>query len=400
MKVNPMQGLERSSDAALGRARISISAAFFGFAFAAGNWAPRIPAVKDAVGVDDTTLGFALAGMTIGALAGTQLAVRPINRFGSTLCIRLSFLALCLALVGPGLARSFLGLLLSLTLLGAAIGFLDVAVNAHAVVVERGYGRPIMAGLHALYSVGALAGSVSSWLATEMGVLPLVHFALVGGVTAAGGVVMLRGLLADQAPEVASREDSAPRAPLGLWSPAVLLLGVVGFSSFVGEGAASDWSAVYLRDHLHTTDGFATGGVIAFSLAMAATRFVSDRLSMRFGAVAVVRVGALVAAAGLGFSLLAFRPVVTLVGFGLMGAGLAPVVPAVFSAGGNFGDGASNTLLSRVVTMAYLGSISGPVLIGLLTSWVTLRGALGLVVVLALMIAVLADCVSPAADAA
>src|SRR5262249_22165698 len=211
-------------------------------------------------------------------------------------------------------------------------------------------------------------------------------------------VIAVRGLLEARADALPSHAELAPefvKPPLLL--PAVLLLGLVAFSSFVGEGAAGDWSAVYLRDSLHTSPGLAATAFAAFSFTMAAGRFASDRLQARFGPVVLVRAGSLIAAVGLGLGLMIDTPAAGIAGFALLGVGFAPVVPIAFSAAGNTGLGATGVILGRVVTMGYLGSIVGPIIIGGLAHATGLRAALFVIVALALVITLVADCLSTAA---
>jgi fucose permease len=177
----------------------------------------------------------------------------------------------------------------------------------------------------------------------------------------------------------------------------VLLLGLVGFSSLVGEGSAADWSAVYLHESLGSTPGFAAAGFAAFSLAMAACRFVADRLVARFGPVSVVRAGSLVAAGGLALGLAVHEPAAAVAGFALLGVGLAPVVPITFSAAGNTGLGPTGAILGRVVTISYVGLVVGPIAIGWVAEQVGLRAALGIPAALALLVAAVAGRVRIAA---
>ncbi|TMK28352.1 MAG: MFS transporter [Actinobacteria bacterium] len=375
-------------DTSLRRARFSVAAVFLIHAAVFGTWATRIPAIKHHIGINDGQLGIALAGLAVGLFIGTRLAGVTVERFGSRPAIRTAILVLCAALIGPALAGNLLALTVALAVLGVLGGFVDVAMNAQAVIVERGYGRPIMNSLHGLWSVGLLAGSVIGAGAAALNVSTKLHFGLVGAGLVAPAVLALGGLLAAGAealPAELGRHEPSER-PL-LLQPVVLLLGLIAFSSFSAEGAAADWSAVYLRDSLHTGAGFAASAFVAFSCAMAACRLLSDRLTARFGPVLVVRTGSLVAGFGLGLGLMVHRPSAGVAAFALMGVGLAPVVPLTFSAAGNTGLGPTGVILGRVVTMGYLGSIVGPIVIGALAQAVGLRSALLLLVALTLVIA-------------
>ena len=131
---------------------------------------------------------------------------------------------------------------------------------------------------------------------------------------------------------------------------------------------------------------------------MAIARFAADPLRSRLGNVTLVRGGSLIAAAGLGAALLIHEPAAGIAGFALLGLGLAPVVPIAFSAAGDLDARATGRLVGRVATIGYVGSVAGPITIGWLAEATSLRAALGLVVLLALAIAVSARGCQGAAD--
>jgi MFS family permease len=366
--------------------RAAVSAAFLIHSTVSGTWAPRLPAIKESLGLSDGELGTALVGLAIGLLVGTRLAGAPVDRFGSRPVMRVGFPLLAATLVLPGLADSLVTLLLSLFVLGLASGALDVAMNAQGIEVERHLGRPILSGLHGLWSVGLGIGAGVAALAAAIGADPLEHFAVVAAVLAVASLVFMRGLLPahDQL-----REESGGAEPADVrWTLALVLLGVIAFCSFVGEGAASDWSAVYMTQELGSSQALGAVAFAAFAVTMATARFAADPLRTRLGNVVLVRGGSLIAATGLGVALLVHEPAAAIAGFALLGLGLAPVVPIAFSAAGDLDPRATGRLVGRVATLGYVGSVAGPITIGWLAEGTSLRTALGLVVLLALVIAV------------
>jgi fucose permease len=175
----------------------------------------------------------------------------------------------------------------------------------------------------------------------------------------------------------------------------VLALGVLGLCGLVGEGAAGDWSAVYLHDNLGASAGLAAVGYGAFSVMMTLGRLAGDRLAARFGQVRLVRGCGLIAAAGLAGGLLSHGVAGGVAGFAVLGAGLSCVVPQVFSAGGRADPVRPGRGLARVVGLGYLGLAGGPVVIGACASLTGLPVALGIPVVLALWVAVSARALRP-----
>ena len=375
-------------------ARIAVVSTFAIHGFVSGSWAPRIPALKGDLGLDNGDLGIAFAGLAVGLFLGTRVAGRPIDRLGTRLPLRAGLPLMCAALVGPAVATDLLTLTLAFAWLGLVSGFLDVAMNANAVAVERGYRRPILSGVHAFWSIGLLAGSAVGAGAAALGAGVTTHFGLAALVLASLAVLTTRKLLSrdvDDAPDHA--EGDLPRTI----SIPVLLLGLVAFSAFAGEGSAADWSAVYMDETVGVGEGVAGAAFVAFSIGMILSRLVGDAVSRRFGPVQTVRFGGALATIGLALALAAPQPAPAIGGYLLFGAGLGPVVPIAFSAAGNLDRRRSGALLGMVVTIAYVGSVLGPVVIGFAAEAASLRVALLLPAALAVLVAALASSVGSAA---
>ena len=381
------------------RARFGVSWAFLVHALVIGTWAPRIPAITERAGIDAGQLGVALTAMALAFVVGARLASWPLARFGSGPVTRTSAIAISLALLGPAFASNLPSLTAGLIAVGAAGGVLDVAMNLQAVLVERRYARPLMSGFHAMWSLGSMAGALGAGGAARGGVSVPVHLSAAGLVLAVASWGVLRGSTEPDVIRPGSRRSDGPTDRRHRWSlPAVgLLLGVLGFSSFLAEGSAADWSALYLRDVVGASAAVASAGFAVFEGTMAVVRLGGDRLTARFGPVTVVRSGAALAASGLAVVLAARGPAWTLLGLAAFGGGLGPVVPTVFSAAGNVRAGTEGAVLSAVVTMSYIGTILGPLAIGYTASLANLHVGMAIPLVLVVVIAIGARSVSNAA---
>ena len=368
-----------------GSPRTAVAAAFLIHSTVSGTWAPRLPAIKESLGLSDGELGTALVGLAIGLVVGTRVAGAPIDRWGSRPFMRAGFPLLAATLLLPGLAGSGLTLFAALLILGIASGSLDVAMNAQGIEVERTLGKPILSGLHGLWSVGLGVGAAGAALAAAAGLEPLPQFAIVAALLAVASLITLRALL--PAEHHVREEHEREALATVMWTLPLALLGVIAFCSFVGEGSASDWSAVYMTQELGTSQALGAIAFAAFAVTMATTRFMVDSLRTRFGNAALVRTGSLVAAGGLGLGLLIHEPAAAIAGFALLGLGLASVVPIAFAAAGEIDPRATGRLVGRVATVGYVGSVAGPIAIGWLAEATSLRTSLGLVVLLALTIA-------------
>jgi MFS family permease len=372
--------------------RRSTAAVFLVHAAIAGTLAPRIPAIKADLELGDGALGAALTGFAAGLFAGTRIAAWLVDRFGSRRVVRVGLPLFALCLIGPGLAGDLASLTAALVPLGIAAGLVDVAMNAQAVEVERAVGHPIMSSLHGFWSAGILMASAVTSGVAAAGVGVRANLVVAACLLAALSLIAPLGLL----PGVQTSPPQKPerRAPV---VAAVLALGAIGFCSFLGEGAAADWSGVYLHEDAGSGAGLAAFAFTAFAIGMVAARFCSDRLSARFGPVVVVRLGGTLAGLGLALGLAIVEVPVVLVSFVLLGLGLAPIVPTVFSAAGNLGSGTK--ALGWVVTMSYVGSVLGPAAIGLVAHGAGLRWGLAIPAALALVAAALAGFTRTAAGA-
>jgi hypothetical protein len=256
-------------------------------------------------------------------------------------------------------------------------------MNVRAVELQRLYGRPIVSSFHAVYSAGGFLGAGIGAVLAFAGTGALATFVAVG---AAGLLVVLwAARWATGAPSATADPVPSP-GPSGS-TRGMALLGLLVFCCLVGEGAAADWSAVYVRDSLSSSAGFAAAAYAVFSICMMAGRMVGDRLVAAIGPVWLVRASGLVAAAGLGAALLVGHPVAGVAGFGLLGAGLAGIAPQVFSAAGSRDPEHAGQAIARVASLGFLGFVVGPVVIGALATVIGLPAALAVPAVLALFVA-------------
>jgi MFS family permease len=358
------------------RARLAVTSLFLAHGVLFGTWVARIPAVQDDLDLGEGELGMALLFITIGALLAMPLAGWIVAREGSRATARQAVVVFAALLPGIALAPSLVLLALALLLFGAAAGALDIAMNAHGFEVERRYARPILSSFHAGWSFGGLVGAGFGALAAWAGVEPVPHFAAVAVVVGVAGLVASAALL----PGEADRPESPPRVARP--SRRLLLLAVLAFCGLFAEGAAADWSAVYLAGPLDAGAGLAALGFAAFSVAMAGFRLLGDTLTTRWGPVALMRRGALLAGGGLAAALLIGHPAAALFGFACMGAGLAAVVPVAFRAAGSLPGVPASAGIAALTTVGYTAFVVGPPVIGFVAEIAGLPLALGIVVVL------------------
>jgi MFS family permease len=362
------------------RERRAVSIAFLAFGAVMGSWVPRLPALKEHLHLSDGQIGYALVASAVGAVVGAAIARIVLGR-GARGWVRGGTVAIGASLLGPALAGSFAPLFISLVVLGACAGFIDMLENAQAAEVERTEGRPLINGFHGFWSLGAFLGALLAGGAALAGVSPLPQFALAASLAVAGSALFLRALPDTRAGAPRARPVAAGR----MWLTGfVIAVATIAFCAILVEGGGADWSALYLREFSHADPGIAAGGFAAFALAATLVRFRADLLTARTSPVIVARLGALIAALGLTLAIAIPALPGAIIGFALVGIGTAVLVPLALSAGANLG--ASGTALTLVLAVGYLGSIAGPAMIGTAADHVGLRVALGIPLVAAIVV--------------
>ncbi|MEV6618978.1 MFS transporter [Streptomyces sp. NPDC051051] len=366
------------------RARYAVAAVFTVHGAVTGSFATRVPWIQDHASVSAGQLGFALAFTAFGAACAMPLAGRITHRLGSRAALRALLALWTLALVLPSLAPDMLTLCLAMFVYGATAGMADVAMNALGVEVEQRLEKSIMSGLHGMWSAGALLGSAAGTLAAHLGTDARLHHALAAAALTALGLLACRWVL-----DLRPTEDEEPPPRFTLPPRSALLIGAVGFCAVFAEGASLDWSAVYLDDHLGTSAGLAAACTTGFMLTMAVARIVGDAVVNRFGAVRTVRAGGVLAAAGGLLIVVADHPATAIGGFGMMGLGIAVVVPLCFAAAGHSGPNPSQAI-AGVATITYTSGLIAPSLIGGVAQATSLVVSFGVVTVLAFGLVVFA----------
>jgi fucose permease len=366
--------------------RAAVTALFFINGAIGGSLFSRMPAIKDGLGASDGQLGLALVVATVGLTISQPLAGALVTRRGARvpgLAGALGFAAvLALAPRVPSVA------LLAAVMLGLGLfaGTLDVAINVMGVAVEREGGKRILSSMHAAFSFGGMAGAAGGVLAAAAGLSPSLHLGIVALLLAAVAAVAYTGLPAD-----ALDEDRGPS--FAKPTRALAALGAAAFCVLIAEGSVGDWSAIYLRDETGAAAAAAAAALTLFSLSMAIGRLGGDALADRFGPDAVLRTGALVAAAALAGALLAGTPVAGIAGFAVMGLAIGATFPMIIGAAARTPGVEEPVAIAAVTTTGYGGLMAGPAAIGGLSELVGLRSALVLVVVLCLAAAALSTAV-------
>jgi MFS family permease len=384
----------RSTPGAIPGERVAVALMFLANGFVIGSWAPKIPEFAARLGLTEGGLGLLIIAFGVGSLAAMPLAGIGITRRGSRPVLQTFAALLVLALPAVTAAGSIPTGIAAVLFLGAAVGGMDVAMNASAVSVERWMGRSIMSSCHGFWSIGGLLGAAAGgFLIDRLGLSG--HMLVATLVVVLATALAWRMILAD--PPAPRKPDARPG--LSGLGPMPWLVGAMALMCMIPEGAIMDWGAMYLRQEHGasiTQSGFAFA---AFSATMAIVRLAGDHVRDRLGAMRAMRLSALIAIAGFLLAGQATGPWGVYAGFALAGIGIANMVPIAFSAGGNLPGVSAAAGLSVVTMMGYSGSLFAPSFLGFIaerTGFALVFTALPVLLLVVILMAGLARYADPA----
>ncbi|MDJ0341909.1 MFS transporter [Streptomyces sp. H10-C2] len=369
-------------DASLRHGRASLAVSFFSQGVVFALLVTRIPAIQDRYGISDGLLPVFLAAVPILAGAGSVATEHLVKRIRPSLVLRCVQPLVALILVAAGSGNAMWQIAVALGLFGVCVGGLDASMNMLGVSLQRTYGRSIMLGFHAAYSLGGITGASLAWSGAHWQLSLAVLYAPVAVVLIPLVLVASRWYV-DQRPEPAvASGDAAVATPVVM--RLLLPLCLVMAFAYIGDSTVSNWSAKYLQDTLGSSEQLST---VPYNIYMVTTllgRAAGDLGVRRFGGAAVVRAGTVVAAIGFGVVAAAPGAWTGMLGFTLLGFGLCVIVPTTFAAAGRLFPGASDTAIARLNIFNYVGFLIGAPLVGAIGGAWSYRGAMLIPMVLVL----------------
>ncbi|WP_306326139.1 MFS transporter [Streptomyces venezuelae] len=376
------------TDARLRRGRGSLAVSFFVQGVTFALLVTRIPAIQDRYGISDGLLPAFLAAVPILAGVASVITEKVVARVGPAVVLRWAQPFVLLALLAVGMGDALWQAALALGLFGLAVGALDASMNMLGVSLQRAYGRSIMLGFHASYSLGGIAGASLAWVGAHWHLSLFVSYLPVVAVLLPVAFVGSRWYVAGGAGPVA--EEAGEGKGSGVAFKLLLPLCLVMTFAYIGDSTVSNWSAKYLQDVLGSSEELATVPYNAYMVTTLLGRAVGDFGVRRFGAETVVRAGAVLAA--LGFACVAVSPGAWagIAGFTVLGLGLSVIVPQTFAAAGRLFPGASDAAVARLNVFNYVGFLVGSPLVGALGDAWSYRGAMLVPMVLVLVTVVYA----------
>jgi MFS family permease len=370
------------------RARLAVAALFLTNGALFANLLPRYPEIKADLALSNAHYGVAIAAFSAGALFAGPAAAALIRRFRSSRVAVGGSIGIAVFVFVAALAPSAFALAAALFIAGAADAFTDVGQNAHALRLQRNYGRSIINSLHAVWSAGAVLGGAMGAAAIALDIPRTTHLAVSAALFSAVVLVAYPFLLSgpDTDDHPSARAETVVRPGFTVYATLVALV-FIAIAGAVVEDAASSWATVYLREGLGAPGAIAASGYIAMVGAQFVGRMIGDRLVDRFGERAVARAGGFITAAGMGVALAFPSLPGTIAGFAAAGFGVATLVPAAMHGADQLPGLRPGTGLTAVTWLMRIGFVSSPPVVGLIADATSLR--VGLLVVPAAGVAVI-----------
>ena len=371
------------------RQGLAIGMVFISVGFLFGNWATLIPYIKQKFDLNDAQLGLLLLSFPIGATVMNPFSTFFINRFGMLNTTIIGLILVATTFVFP-IGASWLPLTsVSLIIVGMCLSVTNVAMNTCVTSLEHQYGINIMSTCHGMFSAGLMFGSIAASILRGMKVEPVLQMTVIAVVITALVLLLRPTILGIHEEKITEDENS--QAKFILPKGALLLMILISLCTNVTEGTMADWTAVYMRDIVHTDDYFIGWGLAGYSMFMSLGRFVGDALIPRFGGNAVLRTGGIIAALGIALAIIFPYTITAILGFTLVGAGVSCGAPILYGSAARVPGMAKGAGLATMNTFSMGGFLAGPVLIGFISKSINLPFAFSIVAVLAIVWAFLVN---------
>ena len=363
--------------------RIALSAIFFESGLCFATWASRIPDIKEAFDLSDAELGSLLLVRPIGSLCAMPLSGYIVDQHGSRWAATAGIVIFSLSLIGLGVSPSLLWLVVSLLFFGMSANLLNISANAQALVVQKNYGRVIMASFHGLWSLAGFCGAAIGALALSLDLRLEYHF------IAIATLVLI--LLAFSFPHLSRDQDERAGKKFVLKKPDrhLMILGSIAFCGLICEGCMFDWSGVYFKQVIKAEEGLVAAGYMAFLGTMALGRLISDYFTNRYGTTSIIQVSGCLIFLGLLIAVIFPQLYTGILGFLLVGAGTSSVIPLTYTEVGKNKHFSPGIALAMVGTLGYFGFLLGPPLIGFIADLLSLRASFTLVAFVGLTITII-----------
>ena len=380
------------------RARNYLWATFFVMGISSMAWVPRIPEIKEQLGLSDGQFGLVFLAGAFGSICGTQLAGRAIHLVSSRSFARICAVIMPIGIFTMGSANSVLMLVFGLFLTGFSFAALDVAANVQAMAIERHSKSRYMSSFHALWSVGAFVVTMFGGAIANL-ITPQEHLKGLALICAVLYLITISGLLNSEMDGHKGEIHESTEAKIPLFSKKTLVLWALGIgllSSFVPEAGIYDWSGILLKDHMEVGKGVTAVAATFYSLGMIISRFLGDKWFEKWGHQRTVKFGGYIGGISLSIGLVIGIPLsgvnqflgvgLLCMSFAIVGLCMGPFFPAFNLAAMSVPGIAPSVGMARVALISIAGNFFGPALIGGVSELTSLPISFGLIALLLLLV--------------
>ncbi len=365
------------------KARFSIGILFFICGLNFATWATRIPDFKSFLSLSDAQLGTVLMGLPIGSLVSLPIAGWLLTKYASRWICIMAIAMYVIVIPGLSLMSSPITLFVGLFFFGMAGDIMNIAMNTQVVSLEAKMNKIIMSSFHAVFSIGLMAGAFLGGILEKEHFTTTEHFSLV----ALSNILLIPFSFPNLLTDKPVQDESKPKSSILNLGPYLIILSFIAFCGMLCEGAMADWISLYFKEYSPDSPFPITIGFSFFAAAMVIGRFVGDKISLKYGVSNILIVNGILIGLGMLLTLLFSSIYLKIGGCFLTGIGISTIVPLIYSQAGNQKEIMPSIAIAGVSTIAYVGFLLGPVIIGHLSDFVGLDKALFLIVVLGFLAA-------------
>jgi MFS family permease len=351
----------------LSKRRIALGSMFFFVGLCFSSWAARIPDIQAKFQLSEGQLGTLLLFLPLGSVIGLPIAGWSVHQFGSRRVIMIGSFAYAMTLPLIGLAPTTWLIIPVLIFYGMLGNIMNISLNTQALNLEDKMGKSILASFHGLWSMAGFSGAGIGAGMIFLGVGPTLHFAI---------VMLLSIVIIFSAQRFIVKEEKvAEGGGMVIKRPDDLLLRIsmIAFLAMMAEGCLFDWGGVYFKKVVQAEPAWIALGYVAFMGSMATGRFLTDRVTSRFGKVTVIQFSGLLIFIGLVIAVIWPTVLLATIGFLIVGFGVASLIPVSYSIAGRSKLYSPSVALALVSTISFFGFLIGPPLIGFIADLFDLK---------------------------
>ncbi len=336
---------------------IIVGFGFMSLSLLMSTWSTRLPELKSGLGMSDSQIGLALLISSFGSLIISPFSSYIMDRFPTGLSAGISVLIQSITFILPFFADSILLFYVAMFIVGLALGFINITLNASAAIVEKSYKRSIMSSCHAMFSMGAIIGAVGAGFIKSAGISPETHITYLVLFLLVSNVILMRTWK--------SIPDTDLKAPiLAFPTRPILKFFLITLCLVLAELTIMDWSAVYLSDTLQSPAALTGLGFAGFSLTMAIGRLSGDTIVPKIGEKRIIFLGSVIACLGLGIAAFTMNTYIAILGFVICGLGMSITVPLIYSMSARLKGVNPGVGIASIATACVLGGFIGRPLAG------------------------------------